>query len=160
MECGDGLNGICATNRLWCCFGHPEVFHLALLNQLFHGSGNVFDGHVGVDAVLIEQIDDIGLEALERGGGDFLDVLWPTVQAGLFAGGRINFEAELGGDHYLVAERSEGFADEFFVCERAVDFGGVEEGDTAFYGRADERDAFLLVDGGAETETQSHAAEP
>src|SRR6202035_5778565 len=102
---------------------------------------------------------DIGLEALERGGGDFLNVLWPAIQPGLFAGVRINFEAELGGDHDLFTEGSEGFADEFFVCERSVDFGGVEEGDAAFDGGSNQRDAFLLVDGGTETETQSHAAE-
>ena len=31
--------------------------------------------------MLIEQVDDIGLEALERSLGDLLDVFWPTVQA-------------------------------------------------------------------------------
>ena len=71
------------------CFGKAEVLHLALLNQFFHRSRNVFDRHVGVNAVLIEQVDDIGLQALERGLGDFLDVFWPAVQPGLFARVRI-----------------------------------------------------------------------
>ena len=61
------------------------MLDLALLNQVLHRSRHVFDRHVRVDAVLIEQIDDIGLEALERGLGDLLDVLGPTVQPGLFA---------------------------------------------------------------------------
>ncbi len=53
---------------------------------------------------------------------------------------RIDVEAELGGDHDLVAERRQRLADEFLVGERAVDLGGVEEGDAALDGRADQRD--------------------
>jgi hypothetical protein len=34
-----------------------------------------------------------------------------------------------GGDHHLPGERSESFADECFVGERAVDLRRVEEGD-------------------------------
>ena len=106
------------------------------LDQFLHRAGDVFDRHVRVDAVLIEQIDHIGLEALERGLGDLLDVLRPAVQARR-SGPRITaakVEPELGGDHHLLAERSEGFANKFFVSERAVNFSGVEEGDAAFHG--------------------------
>ena len=74
-------------------------------------------------------------------------MLWPTVESGLLAGVRIDFEPELGGDHHLLAEGSEGFADEFFVREWAVDFGGVEEGDAAFDGRPNQRDPLLLFYG-------------
>jgi hypothetical protein len=49
----------------------------------------------------------------------------------LFAGVGIEFKTELGGDGHAIAEGSEGFPDELFVGERAVDFGGVEEGDAA-----------------------------
>src|SRR4029077_6436061 len=80
LQCGDGLNFVCATDGLHAGFRKAEVLHLALLNQLFHRSSGVFDRHVGVNAVLIEQIDDIGLEALQRGLSDFLDVLWTAVQ--------------------------------------------------------------------------------
>jgi hypothetical protein len=34
----------------------------------------------------------------------------------------------------LPTEGREGFAHEFFVCERAVNFSGIEEGDAAFDG--------------------------
>ncbi len=50
---------------------------LALLNEVLHGAGSLFDGHICIAAVLIEQIDDIGLEALERGLRDFLDMMTP-----------------------------------------------------------------------------------
>ena len=72
----------------------------------------------------------------------------------------IEFEPELGGDHHLLAEGSEGFAHEFFVRERAVDFGGIEECDAAFDGRPDQRDHLLLVCSRTVAEAHSHAAEP
>ena len=46
------------------------------------------------------------------------------------------------------AERREGFADEFLVRERAIDFGGVEERDALFDGRPDQGNHLLLVAGG------------
>ena len=79
LQRSNGLNFVCAADRLYPCFRESEVLHFALLNQLFHRSRNVFDRHIGVNAVLIEQIDDIGLESLERALGGFLDVLWPAV---------------------------------------------------------------------------------
>ncbi len=125
-------NGFCAG------FREPEMLHLALLDEVLHRTGDFFDGHVRVDAVLIEQVNDVGLEAFERRFSDFLNVRRPTVQSGLFAGIRINFEAELCGDGHLVTKRRERFADELFVGERAVDFGGIEEGDAAFDSRANQ----------------------
>ena len=40
-------------------------------------------GTFGIDAVLIEQIDAIGPQALQRGVGDLSDVLRPAVHAEL-----------------------------------------------------------------------------
>ncbi len=100
------------------------------------------------------------LSRLSEAFGDLLDVLWPTIQPSLLACGRIEFEPELGGDHHFPAERSESFAHEFFVRERAVDFGGIEECDAAFHGRANQRDHLLLVFRRAVAKAHPHAAEP
>ena len=119
------------------------MFHLALLDQFLDRTGDILDRHVRVDAVLIEQIDHIGLEALQRGLGDILDMLRSAVQSRR-SGPRITaakVEPELGGDHYLLAKRSEGFANEFFVNVRAVNFSGIEEGDAAL--TADRRRALI-----------------
>ena len=56
-----------------------------------------------------------------------LDVRRLAVQATLLAG--VAVETELRGDLHLPAKRSERFANEFLVCERAIDFGGIEERD-------------------------------
>src|ERR1700733_13170937 len=160
LESRHGLDFVCATNRLDAGFGEAEVPDLALLNEVLHGSGDILNRHVGIDAVLIEEVDDIGLESFQRGLGDLADVLGPAIDSSQRPlGFRIDFESELGCDHDLIPEGSERLADQFFVGERAVSFGGIEECDTTFEGSADERDAERLFDRGTEAGAQSHAAE-
>src|ERR1700704_3294860 len=104
---------MCATNRLDACFRKPKVFDLAFLDQVLHGSRDLLDWHVRVNTVLIEEVDRIDLEALERGLGDLFDVPGPTVQTALLAS--FELEPELGGNHHLMTHRSQRFADELFV---------------------------------------------
>ena len=81
LESSDRLDGVGATNRLDACLGKAEVLDLALLNQFLHRSGHVFDRHVRVNPVLIEQVDGLDLEPLERAFDGLLDVLRPAIQA-------------------------------------------------------------------------------
>src|SRR5204862_549192 len=76
LYCSDGLDGVSAPNGLRSRFRKAEVLHLACPDQVLHGSRHVFDWHVRIDAVLIEQIDGIDLESPERALGNFFDVLW------------------------------------------------------------------------------------
>src|SRR5438128_3506280 len=117
-----------ATDRLRACFRKAEVLHLALLNQVLHRSCYILDRHARVNSVLVVQIDDVGLEPLERALGRFLDVLWPTIQGSPLASVlRIRRPAELRCDHHLIAQRSKRFSHEFFVREWTIDFGSIEE---------------------------------
>ena len=145
MQCRDRLNRVCATDGLYACLRESEVLHFALLNQLLHRSRGVFDRHVRIDSVLVEQVDDIGLETLERGLGDLLDVLGATVQPCLFAAVRIQFETELRCNHHMLTYGRESFAHEFLVGKRTINFSGVEERYAAFDGRPNEGDHLLLV---------------
>ncbi len=88
--------------------------------------------------MLIEEIDDIGLQPLKRRLGDRLDVVGAAVDAAA-AGSRlqIDVEAELGRDCDLVAHGRERLADEFLVDERAIGFGGVEQGHASLDRRPD-----------------------
>jgi hypothetical protein len=52
------------------------------------------------------------------------------------------------------------YSDEFFVRERAVDFGGIEECDAAFHGGPENGDHLLLVLGRTVGKAHSHATEP
>ena len=107
------------------------MFHLTFLNQFLHSPRHVFDWHFGVNTVLIGQVDCLDLKSLKRAFGNLFDVLWPTIRAHLLPLGT-KFEPELGGYHHLLADGSEGFAYEFFVCERAVSFSRIEECYAAF----------------------------
>ena len=71
----------------------------------------------------------------------------------------VECEPELGGDHDLVADRLQGFADELFVDEGAVDLGGVEEGDTALDGGAQQGDVGVPIGAGAVALAHAHRAE-
>ena len=164
LECGDGLDGEGAADGLGGGFGEAEVIDLALGDEVFDGARDVFDRDVRIDAMLVEEVDAVGAETLEGGVGDGLDVIGAGVETGRgFHGAAIelrgNVPAELGGDDDVVADVVEGFAEELFVGEWAVDFGGVEEGDAAVDGGVEEVDAGLFVVGGAEAEAEAHAAE-
>lgn len=136
--------------------GQAEVADLALGDQVAHGAGHVLDRHVRVDTVLVEQVDMVGAQALETGFGHGADVLGAAVQAGI--GARIP-EAELGGDHQLVAVRRQGLAEQVFIGVRAVHFGGVEEGHAAFNGRVQQGDALAALDRLAIGMGQAHATQ-
>ena len=92
-----------ATNRLYACFGKSEVLDLACLDQFLHRAGDVFDGHVRINPMLIEQVDGLDPEPLERAFDGLLDVLRPAIQARrsrpIIAATQI--EPELGGDHHF-----------------------------------------------------------
>jgi hypothetical protein len=121
-----------AADRSHTRFRKAEVLDLTLANQILHRSRDVFDWDVGVDTVLIEQIDGIDLEPLERGLGDFLDVCRPAAEAAPSIG--FERESELRRDYHVIAIRREAFAHELFIDERPVRFSSVEERDPAFDG--------------------------
>src|SRR6266542_4941022 len=161
LERRDRLNRVCTADRLRARLREAEVLDLALADQLLHGARDVLDRHARVDAVLVEEVDHIDPESLERGLCDLLDVLGPAVEAApvcfTFEGG---LEAELRGDHDLAAEGRQRLAHELLVRERPVDLGGVEEGDAVLDRRTDEREHLLLVCRRAVAKAHSHAAEP
>ncbi len=115
---------------------------------------------VSSNAMLIEEVDGVGLQAFERAFDDLLYVVGAAVGRGPFAVIHgIGLKAELGGNDDVFAERSEGFANDFFIDVRAIDLGRVEEGNAAFHGSADELDSFGLFRRRAEAEAQAHAAQ-
>jgi len=74
LQGSDRLDRVCATDRLHACFGKAEVLDLACLNQFLHGASDVFDRRVRVNPVLIEQVDCVDLEPLERAFDRLLDM--------------------------------------------------------------------------------------
>jgi len=123
-------------------FGEPEGGDLAGGDQVLDGAGDLLDGNIRIDAVLVEQVDAIGAESAQRRVHDLPDVIGLAVEASLaLAGLRIDVHAEFGGDNDLIADRSECLANDLFVDERPVGLGGVEEGHAPVDRSADKCDA-------------------
>jgi hypothetical protein len=108
------------ADRLRASFRQTEMLDLAFRDQVFDGSGDVLDRHVGIDAVLVEKIDHVCSKPLQRCLDGLADVGGPAVHV-LAAIRAREFEAELGGDHDLVADRLQRFPDDVLVGERAID---------------------------------------
>jgi hypothetical protein len=130
------------------------MLHLAFADQLLHRARDVFDGHLRVDAVLVEKVDRIDLEPPERRLRHRADVLGPAVH-----GAGAELHAELGRDHDLAPDGRERLANQLFVRERTVRLGGVEEGDTMVDGRPDELDHLRAIRRCAVREAHAHAAQ-
>src|ERR1051325_2218061 len=73
---------------------------------------------------------------------------------------RVEFEPKLCGDHYLVAKRRQPFADQFFICERTINFGSVEEGYAVFDCSVEKRHHLLFVSWRPVSKAHSHATQP
>jgi hypothetical protein len=153
----DRLHRVRSADALDAGLGETEVLDLALADEVLHGARHVFHRNLRVHAVLIEQIDAIRAQALQRLIGHPPDAFGAAVQA--LAGVSVA-KAELGRDHDLVAHRFQRFPDHAFVDEGPVGFCRVEEGDPAFEGGADEFDRVGGIDRGPIAVAQTHAAEP
>ena len=70
-----------AANHFDSRFRKTKMPDFTFVNQILHSSGHVFDRHSGIDPMLIEQIDVVGLQSRKRGVSDFLDVLRPAINA-------------------------------------------------------------------------------
>ena len=81
------------------------------------------------------ELIDALLDDRHRLFDDLTDALGAAVQA---LGNISVLEAELGGDHHLVADRGQCFAQKRFVGEGAIGFGGVEMRDAKIMGAADQ----------------------
>ena len=154
----DGLYGVGAPDGADSGLGQAEVVHLAGLDELLDRAGDVLDGDVGVDPVLVEQVDGVGAQSSQGAVDGGADVVGPARDARLGAV-LVEGEAELGGDDDVVADRLQCLADELLVVERAVDLGGVEEGDAAVDRSAQERDHLVPWGSRAEGLAHAHAAE-
>src|SRR6266550_300895 len=109
--------------------------------------------------MLVEQIDGIDLETLERLFRNLLDVLRPAVQSvPLATVAGVGRPPEFRCDDDFAAKRREGLADKFFVQQRAVDLSGIEECDSSLHGGAEKSSHLLLIFWRPVGPAHSHAA--
>ncbi len=142
------------------CLGQAVMPHLAFGDQLAQSACNLLDRHIGIDPVLIEQVDTISLQAPERRLGHHADVLRPTVEpTAAFGGDGIDVEAELGRNHHPISHRGQGLADQFFIDERAVRLCRVEQRHPQIDRLADQGNHVRFVRRRAVEGAHAHAAQ-
>src|SRR5262245_55775197 len=138
-------------------FGKTEVPDFARFDQFGHGSDGFFNGNLGVDAVLIVKVDDFDAQTLEATFYGAADVGGRAVRAAARAVG-VDAKTELGGDHHGIPRHfAKEFADQLFVGEGTVDFGGIEEVAAQFEVTVQYADGFVVV-GGTVSPRHAHAA--
>jgi hypothetical protein len=115
---------------------------------------DVFDRHVRVYPLLVEQIDMVGVQALEGLLGNRADAFGPAVAA---VRDVAVLESELCGDHDLIAHRRQRLAHHLLVS-LAVGLGGVEEGHAELNACPDQLHRLIDVRGRSVPESQPHAA--
>src|SRR5258707_10209367 len=101
--------------------------HLAGRDQVLHRAGDVLDGDVRIDAVLVEKIDVVRAEASQHRVRYALDVLRLAVEPGAEARFRINVKAKLSGDHDLIADGCERFPEQGLVGPGTVDLSSIKQ---------------------------------
>jgi hypothetical protein len=95
---------------------------LTFRDQLLDRACDIFHRHSRIDAVLVEQVDVVGPQPLQRTFDHVAEVLGAAVEVDDLA----LVEAELCADENLVAHRLQRLAHPLLVDERTKGFRGVE----------------------------------
>src|SRR4051812_18337761 len=151
------LHRVRAADVLDARLRHAEVLDLSFVDEFLDRSGDLFDWNVRVDAVLVVEVDVVGAKALERAFDNPCNCLWAAIDEAARSSREV--PPELGRDDDPVAQRFEGFADEFLVCVGAVALGGVEEGDARLDRITDQPDAVFLWRERRKRLAEAHATE-
>ena len=75
------MNSVGLANIGFTSLGQAKVSHFAFLHQVGHGAYRIFDRHLRIDAVLVEQVDIVGAKAPQRGVGGFFHVLRTAIDS-------------------------------------------------------------------------------
>jgi hypothetical protein len=158
------MHRVGAADRLRRGLAEADVEDLALLDQLGHRPHGLLDLHLGVDPVLVVQVNVVGPEPLQRSLDRAAHMLGGPVKGSerrqvTRLRRRLDPAGELGGDHILVPAALDRPADQLLVGHRPVQLRGVEEVDPQLQRSLDRGDRLVLVGRPVEGR-HPHAAEP
>ena len=139
------MDFVCAAHGLRGGLGQPEVADLSCAHEFGHSANGFFDGDIGIDAMLVVEIDRVDAEALQAciAGGAHIggaSVYAAHVRVGLAAQ-----DAEFCGEADFVAKAANGLTNQYLVVAVAVDVRGIKEGDAQFDGTMNGGDRFGVV---------------
>jgi hypothetical protein len=128
LQRGDWVDGVRPANSFDRRFRQTEVQNFSFLHEPRHLADRIFDGRLGIDAMLVIKVYGIDAETTQAGLASRAHILRPSVDAEETAVVAAHV-AELGRQNDFIAASFDGTPDEFFVRERPVHVGRVEEVD-------------------------------
>jgi hypothetical protein len=146
------------TDRLRAGFRHAKMPDLARRNQILDCAGDIFHWRLRIHAMLVIEVDIVGLQPLEGAFDHLADMVRPADGLAGKAAAVLDVETELGCDHHLVAHGAQGFSDKFFVVIGSIDLGGVKEGHTAIEGGPDQGNGLAPIHRGTIGGAHAHAS--
>jgi hypothetical protein len=120
------MDGMRTTDVRDTGLGKPEKSYLALLDKISYCAGHFLDRHVRINAMLIEEIDMVGIEPLQGVLNPLANMLGPAGSFGADLFAVLETKTEFGGDHHLVAPALERSTEQCFVGQWAIDLGCIE----------------------------------
>ncbi len=125
-------------------FGKPQIAHLSFLHQIRHGAHCVFDGRLGIHAMLVVKIDHIDVQPLKRSLAAGANIFGTAANSQEFSIGR-PLIAELGGEHHLLAAASNRLAYQRLILTDSVHVRGVQEAHSPIERQLNGGDGFCVV---------------
>src|SRR5208283_799405 len=126
-------------------FRETDVANFSLPHQFRHCSDGFFDGRSWVDAMLIVEVDVVDAEAKQASFARTTNIVRLAIHAASVRICGIADDAELCGEHDLVALAFEGAANQFFILIRTVHVRRIEKVDTEIKGAVNSGDRFVIV---------------
>src|ERR1700732_1492254 len=144
LEGRNGMCGVSAPDRLRSRFGESEPTNFTLFDQAGHCAHCLFDGHVGIDPMLIVEINRCNAKAPQARLAGLLHIFRPPIDAKERSAWPANV-AKLGSNNHLMAALFNCPAHQFLVSAGAVHIGRVEQGNAAIDGMLYCGDRFVVV---------------
>src|SRR5258708_15386697 len=139
------MDGMGAAYVGYAGLGQAEKAYLALLDQLTYRPGHLLHRHFWIDTVLIQQVNVIRLQSLERAFDGLTEILRPARRFGADLLSFLGPKAKFGGDDHLVAPVLERPAEQLLVGEGTIALGRIEEVASDLDGTVQCSDRFLLI---------------
>ena len=126
-------------------------------DQVADRPGNLFDRHLGIDAVLVVEVDMVGTQPFQRAFDRPADLFRTTAER--LPPLRVDPNAEFSGYDHLVADRCHRFADQFLVGVRPVALRRIEESHPKLVCLAEQGNHLVPVRCGTIAVTHAHTTQ-
>src|SRR6185437_4802082 len=151
------MHRVCPPQSSRRGLAHPQMPHLSRAYEIGHRSDRILDRHLGIDAMLIVEIDVIHAQTPQRCIARLPHVIRRAVDAKIGTGFRAHVP-ELGREHYPVATIADRLSNELLVGEGSVHVRCVQQRYSELDRAMNRRDRFAVIMCAVEV-AHSHAPE-